>query len=704
MKMANQRFGVFVCALLSVILTASGVAYAQARPTDAVLTEARQAYDATDYERALGLLDSVIAGLGGNPATPDLRQVLVAAYELRARTRINLRNPDGARTDFRALLLLDPSYLLSAQVGPRVAPIFEEVKKTTVGSISVLVTPADAQVTVDDTKIATEVKAMNLVGGLHNISALRTGYKATTQQFAVVPGTEQQVITLVLERVSSNLAIITSPANITVLVDGVTRGVTELDAEGKAADGGLLSKRFIITDLPNGRHKVEFKRECFLSSEQDFDVEKPSDYKIEAVKLTPAVATVTVNGTAPGATVFVDDTPRGPVPTTLDDICQGAHIFEVRTSFGRHVKRMDLKAGQRESFQANIRPAFALITDSGAQAGIRGGQDLRLAAENAFAESSTITLFAPPEKVAADVLSADSLPADWLWFDMLRRPQGAAATIAEQARGIFAAGIARKLNAQGVAAVAREPGGDQAAMLLILMAPGSTEPDVFKWRLDNPQSTRDTLRELDQVPPLFRASIGVLGIDVEDIDGVVVAAVDRAGGAELAGVKAGEIITGVNGAPVRGAVDLLGSIRTKAAGEKVSLDLKDRSGMARKIDVAIQSVPNVVSLADKDLPANKLLLEYGYRTSALANALEETAVRLNVAALSLRLKNRAAALQELKRVVDVVAEGRIPQPLSDSIGGTAQYLTGLAAEESGDSRGAEAAWRQAAQSQGTLLI
>jgi len=47
---------------------------------------------------------------------------------------------------------------------------------------------------------------------------------------------------------------------------------------------------------------------------------------------------------------------------------------------------------------------------------------------------------------------------------------------------------------------------------------------------------------------------------------------------------------------------------------------------------------------------------------------------------------------------------RASGPLVDSIGGTAQYLTGVAAEASGDAATAEKAWRQAAQSEGTLLI
>jgi hypothetical protein len=325
-------------------------------------------------------------------------------------------------------------------------------------------------------------------------------------------------------------------------------------------------------------------------------------------------------------------------------------------------------------------------------------------AEAAFQETSSVTLVAPPEKVASEVLAADRLPDDWLAFDTLRKPIGQAATIAEQARGALAASIARKLNAQGIAAVAREPGGDPAAMLLILLAPGSAEPDVIRWRTDNPQSVRESIRELDAAPAILRPSIGVLAVDVQDVDGVVVAAVEPGSSAEAAGIQPGDAITGAAGSAVTGAVQLLISVGAKTAGQTLPIDLRDRTDAVKKLDLAVQAVPTVVSLADQDLPANRLAVEYAYRAASLTDALEETAVRLNLAALSLRLRNRVDAIRELERVQKVLAEGRVPAPLTDAIGGTANYLLGLAAEASGDLARAETAWRQAAQSRSTLLI
>src|SRR4030095_4822828 len=104
--------------------------------------------------------------------------------------------------------------------------------------------------------------------------------------------------------------LVTSPANIEVIVDGTSRGITEVDPNAKAPGGGALSKRFLVSDVQNGRPQIEFRRECFLPAARSIDVARPNDYGLDPVTLTPAVAVVAVNSTARGATVFGHGAPR----------------------------------------------------------------------------------------------------------------------------------------------------------------------------------------------------------------------------------------------------------------------------------------------------------------------------------------------------------------------------------------------------------
>jgi membrane-associated protease RseP (regulator of RpoE activity) len=212
------------------------------------------------------------------------------------------------------------------------------------------------------------------------------------------------------------------------------------------------------------------------------------------------------------------------------------------------------------------------------------------------------------------------------------------------------------------------------------------------------------VRELGQGPSLFRASVGVLAIEVHDVDGLVVAAVDDGGGAETAGVKPGDIIVAAGGAPVTSSAQLRLMVNAQQKGQALSFDVRSGTAAPRKVDLAVQAVPNVVSLSDRGLRANKLALEYAYLSSSLNDVLDEVAVRLNLAALSLRLRNRADATRELERVIKVVGDGKVTASLTDAITGTAHYLLGLAAEAGGDTAAAERAWKVAALSRGNLLV
>ena len=91
--------------------------------------------------------------LNSGTLDPAQRPILAGSYELRARTRQNLRDVEGARTDFRAMLFIDPTYILPPQAGPRALELFEEVRNATVGQVTISVTPADAILTIDGARV-----------------------------------------------------------------------------------------------------------------------------------------------------------------------------------------------------------------------------------------------------------------------------------------------------------------------------------------------------------------------------------------------------------------------------------------------------------------------------------------------------------------------------------------------------------------------
>jgi hypothetical protein len=698
------RRGAGLAAIVFVVAAATGMQGQQPGLPDPRFEEARQAYEATNYEQALTLLDGIISRSGD----PSQRQTLLASYELRGRTRLNMRDEEGARSDFRAVLVLNPSATLPAQAGPRAQTLFDEVKKATVRDVRVSVTPSDAVVTLGNAKLVERPAIVPLaIGSEHTISAIRNGHRTRADKFMVVSGEGPQEITFTLEREFATLTLTTAPANVEVLLDGVLRGRTETDPAAIAGAGigeAGSSKPFVVDNLAAGRHRVEFRRDCFIGVEKNVDVQRPEDITEPVVRLSPAVASVAISSDTPNATIFIDETPQqGAPPQTLSDICQGPHVFEVRTRAGRHVKRMDLKAGQKETFSARVRPGFAIVSDSGINAGILGAPDLRLSAETQFQDTKTLTLFASPATRTQELLAPSQLPADWLSFDPLRRATGGATKVGDLARRDAGARLAKAFDAQGVAAVAQVPGVDKSDLILVLLAPGSAKPDVVRWRVDDPVSVRQAASRMDSIPPVTRSSLGLLAIDVLDVTGAVVASVEPGGGAAAAGLQPGDIVTAAAGGAVANAAQLLLAVNARPAGQALPLDIRDRAGAVKKVDVTPQRVPRLIEERDQTVLSNVLAVQFASLAYSAATPLDEVAIRLNLAGALMRVENWNDATRELEAVVKLTAGGPFPQPLKEAITGSAQYLLGACAESSGDVPGAERAWGLAAQSTSALL-
>src|SRR5438045_3339273 len=77
------------------------------------LVQARQLFDALEYEQALPLLDRAVGVLELQASRdPGARPSLTAAYGMRARARFGIGNKDGATSDFRSALSIDPAFSL----------------------------------------------------------------------------------------------------------------------------------------------------------------------------------------------------------------------------------------------------------------------------------------------------------------------------------------------------------------------------------------------------------------------------------------------------------------------------------------------------------------------------------------------------------------------------------------------------------------
>ncbi len=658
-----------------------------------LVDQARAAFDQLDYENTVKALDSAIGAIEARPS-PDVRRLLPAAYEMRARALFGLGKEPQARTDFIALLKVEPGYTLSGQVSPRILMMFDEVFKTNVTELRLMVTPADAEVMLDGTRVPAS-GTMPIAVGDHTLSVSRIGFKSVTQPLTAVAGAPTVVDSLALERVATVFRFVTAPAGVEIVIDNISHGVTKpgpppAEYAEKAAKAGVtaaeLSSVLTVTELPIGPHRIEFKKDCFVRAERRQTVDQLDDYVLDPVKLEPAVAAVSIASNQPGTLVLIDGLQRGVAPMTISDVCEGQHLVELKSASGRYFQRLDARTGQKINVEGTLRPAFALVSASGPAA---LNTDLRLTIEKQFQASQSVTLFAPASEETGKALAAEKLPVDWLAFDSNKRPLGTAAEVANVMRGDLSARLARLFDAQGIASVTVPSGATRNRLVVTLLAAGSADPDVIELDLDSPDATMLAVGRLDRGLSFFRPTLGLTVVDVADLEGPVIVAVDPNGPAAKAGIQPGDVLIKANAQPVADAAALMALLAGRKADEDLTLDLKDRAGVVKKVDTKVFMTPRLIGLNDQSLMINKILVDLRNRLQTQGDPTTDSVMRLNLAVALARVGSWADARLELQRV-----------KLNDGPGvaaGTVQYLLGLAAERMGNVAEAEAAWKLAAQ-------
>lgn len=659
---------------------------------------ARASFDQLDYENTVKALDSAIGAIEARP-TLEAKRLLAAAYEMRARSLFGLNKLPEARADFVSLLKTEPGYQLTGQVSPRILALYDEVAKLTVTEVRLGVMPPDAEVLLDGVRVPASVTLPIAVGD-HTITASRIGYKPASHPFSAIAGEAAVVDSLALERVATVFRFVTAPAGVEVRIDGISHGITRpgpppAEYAEKAARAGVpaseLSSVLIVTEQPIGSHRIEFRKDCFVSAERRQTVDQLDDYVLDPIKLEPAVATLTVTSNQTGTLVLVDGLQRGVAPMTITDVCEGDHLVELKSESGRYFQRINARTGAKIPIEGTLRPAFALVSASGAAA---LNTDLRLTIEKQFQSSRTVTLFAPAAEDAAKVLGAEKLPQDWLAFDLNKRPLGTAAEVAVVMRSELSSKLSRQFGSQGIASVTVPSPTSRNRLVVTFLAAGSGEPDVLEVNLDSADAAAMAVGRLDRGLLFFKPSLGLTVVDVADFEGPVVVAVDPNGPGAKSGIQPGDVVLKANSQAVPDAGTLTTLLAGRKADEDLTLELKDKAGVAKRADVKVLMTPRLIGMNDQSLMINKILVDLKARLLSPGEPINDSVMRLNYAVALARVGLWSDARIELQRV-----------KLNEGPGvanGTVQYLLGLAAERMGNAAEAEAAWRAAAAT--TALI
>ena len=687
-----MRRALLAAVTIAICASAAAAQTDQLSNVKGLVDQAKTAFDQLDYENTVKALDSAIGAIEARP-TPEARQLLPPAYDMRARALFGLGKETEATADFVSLVKVEPGYLLPGQVSPKILAVYDEVVKANVTELRLSVLPADAEVLLDGARIPAS-GTMPIAVGDHTLSVSRIGFRQMTQPFAAAAGAATVMDSVALERTATVFRFVTAPAGVEIVIDGISHGTTKpgpppAEYAEKAAKVGVpaaeLSSVLTVTELPIGAHRIEFKKDCYVKSESRQTVDRLDDFVLDPVKLEPAVASVSVASSQPGTLVLIDGLQRGVAPMTLNDVCEGQHLVELKSQSGRYFQRIDARTGAKINVEGTLRPAFAIVSASGPAA---LNTDLRATIEKQFLSSQSVTLFAPAIEDTTKALAAEKLPQDWLAFDSNKRALGASAEVAAVMRGDLSQRLSRQFDAQGIASVTVPSAATRNRLVVSLLAAGSSDPDVIELDLDSPDATSLAVGKVDRGLSFFKPSLGMTAVDVADMEGPVVVAVDPNGPAAKAGIQPGDVLLKANSQAVPDAGALINVLAGRKAGEALTLDLKDRAGAAKKTDTNIYMTPRLIGLNDQSLMVNKILVDLRNRLQSQADPTTDSVIRLNLAVALARVGNWSEARLELQRV-----------KLNDGPGvaaGTVHYLLGLAAERMGNLAEAEAAWRAAA--------
>ncbi len=635
--------------------------------------QGKKQFGAFQYDQAVPLFDKLIALLtAGGPGAPVLKpELLVQAYELRARARFALGDSAGADQDFTDLLGLKPDFTLGAGVSPRLIKVLDSVRRLTIGRVSVQVAPP-GPITIDGKvyQVTAEPLVIEIKAGEHRVNATRPNYTPFERNVTVV-ATEMATMAIVLERVAATITVVTMPDDVEVFIDDVSKGRTT-----KGAVEGV-SAPLPITGVSLGDHRLRLTRACYVDFDMPFTLVS-DDIQPEPVQLTPAVAKVALDTADREATVVVDGESRGLVGSDVT-VCAGTHVIEVRGARGRFVDRREWKAGDTATLKATLRSAVPFVAVH-AGAGSTPEQ-LRATLERMLAPASRVMFFAPADAELAAAIQQENIPADWL-SPMLGLP---GARLPREAVRDMARRLSTRLGVQGLAAAA--VGADSYTVSLLLLAAGSGEPDLLTLSLTDSASQGRVLERLNAtLPSLVRPAIDAAFIDVAGTSGAVVA---RAGNG--AGLAPGDIITSAIGKPVTSVADLQAALLSQpATAQAIALEVKGAGAVMRKVPAPVTMGVDTLGVRDPALLANRALLDLQDAVRSPVVGVQSMAASINLALVHMRLGNWDDALAALKDVQMLDGPG--------VSAGTVSYLNGLAFEALGRAPDAQAAFTKAAAS------
>jgi tetratricopeptide (TPR) repeat protein len=664
------------------------------------LARAVTEFEGPNQSRSVVLFDEIINRLENvrrlGLLSPQGRDLLAQAYELRGRAYFNIGLQEKASENFRLLIQLRPDYTITKEkVSPKIVDLFNSVKKLLVGYLAVSSNPGGAKVT--RTSATGEVVEMGLtnffplevLAGDYTVQIAKEGYQTETRQVSIV-ARDTKSLQVDLVRTLASAFFITEPSGVEIWIDGelrtTTGGTLSPDllehARSKGLDPARASGRVEVGNLSLTAHTVEFRKKCYETERRIFPTSQAQDYEADPVHLEDSLASLRLVSDPPGARIFLNGEARGVTPAELSSICSGKVRVEVKHAAGKFIKDLVLGKDEAVSLDCPIRPTLAFL---GVVADTPAGERYLPDAEEKIRENlskiTSLNFIPAPKEIVDRILEPEKVtrrglvPGASTDLDVVRK-------VTEK--------LASALEVQGFLIAVLPEERLQRTALLHLLAAGNVAAEAEPVAFAEAASYGDFIARVDQKITSYRPWSGLITVDTQLFpDGVPVLRVVPDSPAALAGVQPGELVIAADGKPVTKTADLLAAIAARKPKDKLGLHVKSGSG-PRTVEIVLDQTPQEIPLFDPALLYNKVMMDLRGQVEGYPGTEQAAFASLNLALAAMHFQDYAAAHDYLMK-----AKNELPTRPGVSQG-TALYYLGLALEKLNYKSQAVEAYRAAA--------
>ncbi len=219
--------------------------------------------------------------------------------------------------------------------------------------LAVTVTPLPDKLSVSGFPPPVKFGASYLgLSGDYTLRAEKTGYQPLEEQVRISGKNSQYSFTM--QKLPGLIDFSSSPAGVTVVVDGASVGVTPLRE----------------VKVPAGERSVRFEHARYLPLEMTFEVEGFGQKQNLQAELEPAWAVVTLQTEPAGASLFVDGEEQGQTPLVLELIAGERKLLFGKDNFAPLEIELLVEAGQDLSPSAfHLEPSPATLALSSEPSG-----------------------------------------------------------------------------------------------------------------------------------------------------------------------------------------------------------------------------------------------------------------------------------------------------------------------------------------------